>query len=456
MKNKLLLMALMAIHQLLAQGPGDSAFDRYYSKGLEKVKQLYRSRGLEHAPCAVISYEGEAETKVQNTRSWVEEEVMEHFDGGLGILFYEVADAHLTIWLVRRREGTGSYHWVQTRTPVTEAQLVNAEYALRQSLGVEALSVGRAAVPTQKNRSVIQSKKALPKSNLDAAIKEATQLLLPPAIAAHLSGLQHVYIVPEFNIGQFPFHVLKPFGNGGYLVDSLSHSFVPHLCKFSDFWMLSTARQRRLGVPQALRSSHPVIIGNPAYSKDGGYVLPDLPGAGEEAQAVAAALQAQAVTGKDASIDYFVRQAGEADLLYLATHGYFDFDRLLDGSFLAFAPDSAHPDGLLTARSIQEMKLPAEIAVLSACQTGFGKVYAGGAIGLGRAFNIAGVPFTIVSLWSVDDKATQELMTGFIRFLRRPEKFYPAQPLRQAVLQLKKQYSHPVYWAPFSVFGFTY
>ena len=129
-----------------------------------------------------------------------------------------------------------------------------------------------------------------------------------------------------------------------------------------------------------------------------------------------------------------IRQLAEnADLLYFATHGVFDMEKMLDGSFLAFAPDSNDKGGLWMAKNIQQSYLTAKMAVLSACQTGIGKIYDGGFVSIGQSFLIAGVPHTINSLWSVDDASTKKLMLLFMQELKTVGYFYPAGQLRNAI-----------------------
>jgi CHAT domain-containing protein len=288
---------------------------------------------------------------------------------------------------------------------------------------------------------------------LKDAIQQTTDLLLPPAIRNNLANTTHLIIIPEFNIGQFPFHLLKPFGNDQYLADRISYSFAPHLCNLKQF---AEKNGNKVGKANSLKTSQPFIAGNPAFAKSGKYNLPDLPAAEIEAKTVAGILNSTAFTGTSAAADSLITKAATADFIYLATHGYFNFEKILDGSFLAFTPDQHHAEGLLTARQIQELHLRAEMAVLSACQTGYGKVVPGGFIGLARAFYKAGVDFTVMSLWSVDDEKTKELMLLYLEELQEPSYFYPASNLRKAIKRFKEKNPDPVYWAPFSVFGFTY
>lgn len=106
--------------------------------------------------------------------------------------------------------------------------------------------------------------------------------------------------------------------------------------------------------------------------------------------------------------------------------------------------------GWWTASEIQNTRLRANIAVFSACQTGLGKVHDAGIIGLTRAFQLAGVPRVVMSLWSVDDQATNMLMQTFVKHL---ENYIPSEALRQAMLEARKDYPKPSEWASFLLFG---
>jgi CHAT domain-containing protein len=107
------------------------------------------------------------------------------------------------------------------------------------------------------------------------------------------------------------------------------------------------------------------------------------------------------------------------------------------------------------AHEVFNLKLPAELVVLSACQTGLGKEVRGeGLVGLTRGFMYAGAPRVVVSLWSVSDEGTAELMTSFYRGLLKEGK-RPAEALQAAqVSMLKEQkFASPFYWAAFTLQG---
>jgi CHAT domain-containing protein len=102
--------------------------------------------------------------------------------------------------------------------------------------------------------------------------------------------------------------------------------------------------------------------------------------------------------------------------VHFATHGVLDAERPGLSSLVLSLVDAQGKaqDGFLRAHDIYNLKLPAELVVLSACQTGLGKEIKGeGLVGLTRGFMYAGAARVVVSLWNVNDKATAELMTKF-------------------------------------------
>lgn len=143
--------------------------------------------------------------------------------------------------------------------------------------------------------------------------------------------------------------------------------------------------------------------------------------------------------------------------VHFATHGYIDSERPdLSAIVLSLVDQHGNPeDGFLRAHEIYNLNLPAEVVVLSACQTGLGKEIKGeGLIGLTRGFMYAGARRVVVSLWNVNDKATAELMKRFYRGMLR-EKLTPAAALRQAQTEMLQhpQWNAPYYWAAFVLQG---
>ena len=179
--------------------------------------------------------------------------------------------------------------------------------------------------------------------------------------------------------------------------------------------------------------------------------LPGLPGAEGEAMAIAQLLNTKAITKEKATETAIKQQLPKAKRVHLATHGLLDdFTGLGVPGAIALTP-SHQDDGLLTADEILELNLNADLVVLSACDTGRGRITGDGVIGLSRSLISAGTPSVVVSLWSVPDAPTASLMTEFYRNLE--ESSDKAQALRQAMLTTMKQHPNPQDWAAFTLIG---
>ncbi len=147
----------------------------------------------------------------------------------------------------------------------------------------------------------------------------------------------------------------------------------------------------------------------------------------------------------DATGEALRRQAPSADVVHLACHGQFRPDNPLFSSLKL-------GDGWLTVQDAYDLRLPNSLVTLSACETGVSAVAPGDElIGLARGFFAAGAPSLVISLWTVDDDATAQLMTGFYEHLR--ENGSPAAALRHAQLHVMETKPHPFFWSPFVLVG---
>jgi CHAT domain-containing protein len=143
--------------------------------------------------------------------------------------------------------------------------------------------------------------------------------------------------------------------------------------------------------------------------------------------------------------------------VHFATHGMLDSDRpSLSGLVLSLVDEGGAPrDGYLRLHDIYNLRLGAELVVLSACQTALGKEIRGeGLVGLARAFMYAGTPRVVASLWEVSDLATAELMKRFYRGILQL-RLRPAAALQAAQLEMSQdpRWAPPYYWAGFTLQG---
>jgi hypothetical protein len=152
-----------------------------------------------------------------------------------------------------------------------------------------------------------------------------------------------------------------------------------------------------------------VVLGDPDF----GGAMPQLPGAGREASAVASLYGVNLITDR-AATELATRQAvgNGVDILHLATHGKFEASYPLRSAI--FLANDAGPAQPLTAEELFKSPLPARLVVLSACETGIGKAEAGDDfLGLARSFNLGGAVAVLNSLWPVNDKGTEVFMRAF-------------------------------------------
>ena len=151
------------------------------------------------------------------------------------------------------------------------------------------------------------------------------------------------------------------------------------------------------------------------------------------------------------------RDVSKYRIIHVATHGLLNAERpQFTGVVLSLVGNKTH-DGFVRTDEVFNLRLGSPLVMLSACETGLGKEKRGeGVMGLTRAFMYAGAPTVGVSLWSVADKSTADLMTDFYkRLLSTGEGITSSGALRDAQLAMisGKKYSAPFYWAPFVLVG---
>ena len=221
----------------------------------------------------------------------------------------------------------------------------------------------------------------------------------------------------------------------------------------------ATASAETRGLGLGLEAAVNDVAG--AQTTSGGLRLARLSGTRTEADEISkiaksGGAQADVWTDLNANEDNVrSRDLGGYRVLHVATHGLLDAERpQFTGVVLSLVGNKSN-DGFLRTDEIFNLKLGSPLVMLSACETGLGKEKRGeGVIGLTRAFMYAGAPTVGVSLWSVADKSTAELMTDFYKRLLAGSSS-PAASMRaaQVVMIDGKKYGAPFYWAPFVLVG---
>lgn len=291
-------------------------------------------------------------------------------------------------------------------------------------------------------------------------------------IEKELTGKKLIYISPDGVYNQMNLNTLKR-PDQDYVVNRYD------LVIIGNTKDLIALKARKTSVPK----KNAFLLGFPDYG------TPDiaaLPGTKVEVDGVAKLLktsgyQVTQVMAKDAT-EKNIKAVQSPTLVHIATHGYFLQDAgegegsvfgvnaesasrnplLRSGLILAGAGKSitgggsditSNDNGVLTAYEAMNLNLEGtNLVILSACETGLGDIKSGeGVYGLQRAFQVAGAEALIMSLWKVDDAATQMLMTNFYNnWIKLGNK---QKAFKQAQLQLMAKYKDPYYWGAFVMMG---
>lgn len=371
-------------------------------------------------------------------------------------------ESELLIWVIAP-SGDIAFRRVDLKPLLQQnTSLSDLVASTREAIG---LRYGRTIPKVEKHQTKVTF--PAPKGRLGAeprqeqriqGLQQLYQLLIQPiADVLPKDANARVVFIPQGELFLVPFATLQD-ASGKYLIEQHSILGAPSI------QVLDLTRQQR----QRVGNGEFLIVGNPSMPSisprpgEPPQQLTNLPGAEQEAKAIAKLLNTQALTGKDATKAAVLERMPEARIIHLATTTIVDNEWGM-GSAIVLAPDSPTSgtlpyqggarggDGLLTAEEILNLRLNAELVVLSGCDSGLGRITGDGVIGLSRSFIAAGVPSVIVSLGYVPDEATAFLMTEFYRRLQQqPDK---AQALRQAMLATMKQYPNTLDWGGFTLIG---
>ncbi|HLL27491.1 MAG TPA: CHAT domain-containing tetratricopeptide repeat protein [Xanthobacteraceae bacterium] len=397
------------------------------------------------------------------------------------IVAFDIGDMNSYVWVVTRTDG----FW--TEIPTTTKALNEQVQQLRQSL------------TSGTNKPY------------DAALAYKVYQATFGPIAPKIAGKKRLSIVANGALTSIPFAVLvtadpsgKSLKDADWLIKSYAVTVIPSIYSlktmraqgstsnapkpmiaFADPVFSKAARKEAQAQQVALRSLPSLYQGAQIDIKSLGEMLPPLPGTRNEVQAIGKELgvgSADLKLGLDAT-ETVVKQSklDQYKIVYFATHG------LVSGELERFSKVKAEPalvltipdnpteldDGLLQASEIAELKLNADWAVLSACNTASADAVGAEALsGLARAFLYAGARSLIVSHWEVDDQVTANLMTKIFLLMKNNPKLSHGEALQQAMLAIIENVAsasseargliqpeaqeaafHPRLWAPFVVVG---
>lgn len=298
--------------------------------------------------------------------------------------------------------------------------------------------------------------------------QELARTLIPSDLSPRITRL---IIIPDDWLNFLPFEALPlSSASSQFMVQKYRISYAPSLSSFLEL----LRRQKTRGSKTDLDV---LAIGSPSSSGQGLDQLDlkspapgqaDKPGvapvqtglrfSGREIRAIGSLFKpgkVRTTSGAEATEEAVRRlPLSEFKILHFATHAVID-DKNPNRSYLLLSPSrSAEEDGFLQGREIYNLRINADLVTLAACQTGLGQLIRGEGIeGLSRAFFYAGASTVMMSLWSVDDQASSQLMERFYTHLR------DGQSIAQALQRTKQEMirsgtlSHPFYWAGYVLSG---
>ncbi len=309
-----------------------------------------------------------------------------------------------------------------------------------------------------------------------------TQLIAP--VQSGLKGISKIHIVPDGILNYLPFEALLMKNPG----KEINFSTTPYLLKQYEIHYQVSARF--LAESQSITHLYPPSRGAASGFVGFAPVFSDPPDHSKAIYAAASdrVTRSRTVDGKEFAelkesenevkgiYDLFNAKknpatiflhtnASESNLksenisrsrfIHIATHGLINEAKpKLSGIIFAAPEKGSSDDGILYSGEVYNLKLNADLVVLSACETGLGIIVKGeGMLGLTRGFMYAGAKNILVSLWQVADKSTAELMVEFYRNILNNQSYSTA--LRNAKLAMikKGKYAHPVEWSPFVLTG---
>lgn len=394
-------------------------------------------------------------------------EIQQHLDPNTVLLEYALGE-------------TRSYLWAVSSSSLKSYQLPAQDAIDKLARDVYASLTARSVVksleaPEQKKARIAQADRSLQK-----AAAELGRMILAPA-ANDLRG-KRLVIVADGALQYVPFAALSVSENRPLILD---HELVS-LPSASAFAVHRRNLANRAPAPKAV-----AVIADPVFATNDARLRASARAAGSRDQVATRIIEhGTGGPGGQLSISRLPFTRSEADRIvavappassmkaldfrasretatsdelskyryvHFATHGYLDTSRAgLSAIVLSLVDEQGKPrDGFLRTHDIYNLKLPAELVVLSACETGLGKDLEGEGIdGLTRAFMYAGARRVVVSLWNVNDKATAALMQRLYAGILRSNKT-PAAALRAAQIEMlrTRQWQSPYFWAAFVMQG---
>ncbi|GAA5522683.1 CHAT domain-containing protein [Aliifodinibius salicampi] len=390
--------------------------------------------------------------KVQSSEAINLEQAQSLIDENTAVLQYAISDKDLLIFLICQDD-------VQLkRVPIAEGQSIDSTLT-QQVAGFRDAILSNA-----------------PKETLQKHSKKLFGTLIQP-FQQQLKNYEQLIVVPDGALAYMPFEAILQ--NNRYLVEDYHIKYVPSLTTLT---LLDQSRPEKQNDLLAVAGSQ-FNENTSEVSLNSTGRLTSLPSTNMEVDSIASHFQQKAILKDDLVTEQNLKnrlRENSYQYVHLATHGIIDESQPGRSGLALSSGDEITPssieDGMLRSSEIFGLNINSDMVVLSACNTGLGKVVKGeGMLGMQRSFFFAGASTVVVSLWNVYDRSTASLMNEFYKALLNEEmqeswmdtalrwigwdESLPfglkAPAMRQAKLQMINHplFNHPVYWAPFIVVG---
>ncbi|WP_082794070.1 CHAT domain-containing protein [Roseivirga seohaensis] len=306
-------------------------------------------------------------------------------------------------------------------------------------------------------RELLLNPGASPMEYSNAAYALHQSLVAP--VFKYVQNYKNLLIIPDKEISTIPFETLvtqqkaeNSFSGLSYLL----HKFRVHYAYSATLWnkqLNETERKAHQFWVGFAPEYHQTKAVNYTTSKEWVSILP---GAQEEVEELSVLMNGDMFTGENATKSALLKAGENYKVMHLAMHSTINNDQPMYSSFL-FTPDVENDDEQLSVSELYHQNFNTELVVLSACNTGYGRLLPGeGVLSLSQAFTAAGCPATLMSLWMVPDKETKTLMNNFYEGVKTEKS--KTEALHLAKTEYLKQanndrMTHPFYWAGFVLSG---
>ncbi len=357
------------------------------------------------------------------------------------LIEYTLTDSILYVYLINR-DTFKTYHFLQNKDAL-ESKINHFRKSIYNYRPISDL------VNTQRNDSLIAVTHQLG--------FELYKVLIQP-LEKDLSG--KVIIVTDGSIGYIPFDALikelpQNLDKQGtrYLLEDYSISYAHSAKWLNELYNTKSASfdENFVGIAPIFKPTSD-SFNSIAYFREG---LGPLKYNREEVENIKNYIGGKVITGLAATKQAFLQYIQKGKVLHLATHGKSN-DEAGDYSYLVFAETGAKKENrFLYVRALFNLKIPAELVVLSACETGLGEIKRGeGIVGIGKGFSYAGAKSMVTTLWRVSDNSTANFMPIFYKNLKA------GQPKDEALWNAKKEFiatyrmtNHPFFWSGYVAYG---